>query len=139
MGTIDHLLVIKYRSIDIKSDKNVLFLTNAGPVGEAVALLFFFNRNISSLAFPLSISQSIMYKCLLIFKWKKCAAMDDDFWGTYLGMVNILLGVMIGTIRIVLGNLYHKGFEILSGVKTEDKVIDTEARLVLTIDNSFIT
>ena len=65
--------------------------------------------------------------------------MDDDFWGTYLGMVNILLGVMIGTIRIVLGYLYHKAFEILSGVKTEDKVIDTEARLVVTIDNSFIT
>ena len=64
--------------------------------------------------------------------------MDDDFWGTYLGMVNILLGVMIGTIRIVLGNLYHKGFEILSGIKTEDEVMDTIGRLVLAINNSFI-
>ena len=82
------------------------------------------------MAFPLSICQSILYKCLLIFKWEKCAAMDDDFWGTYMGMVNIMFGMMIGTIRLILGNLYHKGFEILSGIKTEDHIKDNKARYV---------
>ena len=82
------------------------------------------------MAFPLSICQSILYKCLLIFKWQKCAAMDDDFWGTYMGMVNIMFGMMIGTIRLILGNLYHKGFEILSGIKVEDQLKDNKARYI---------
>ena len=81
-------------------------------------------------AFPLSICQSILYKCLLIFKWQKCAAMDDDFWGTYIGMVNVMLGMMIGTFRLVLGNLYHKGFEILSGIHVEDQLKVNKARCI---------
>ena len=56
--------------------------------------------------------------------------MDDDFWGTYMGMVNIMFGMMIGTIRLILGNLYHKGFEILSGIKVEDQLKDNKARYI---------
>jgi len=82
------------------------------------------------MAFPLSICQSILYKCLLIFKWQKCAAMDDDFWGTYMGMANIMFGMMIGTVRLILGNLYHKGFVILSGIQVEDQLKDNKARWI---------
>ena len=81
-------------------------------------------------AFPLSICQSILYKCLLIFKWQKCAALDDDFWGTYMGMVNVMFGMMIGTVRLILGNLYHKGFVILSGIQVEDQLKDNKARCI---------
>ena len=56
--------------------------------------------------------------------------MDDDFWGTYMGMVNIMFGIMIGTVRLMLGNLYHKGFEILSGIKVEDQLKDNKARCI---------
>ena len=54
--------------------------------------------------------------------------MDDDFWGTYMGIVNIMFGMMIGTVRLILGNLYHKGFVILSGIQVEDQLKDNKAR-----------
>ena len=69
----------------------------------------------SSIIFPLAYTESILYKCLLIFNWKKCAALDDDFWGKLISIFNVFFAFTIAFIRFALGNLYHGGYEILSG------------------------
>ena len=68
-----------------------------------------------SIIFLLAYTESILYKCLLIFNWKKCAAMDDDFWGKLISIFNVSFAFLIAFIRFALGNLYHGGYEILSG------------------------
>ena len=70
----------------------------------------------SSIIFLLAYTESILYKGLLIFNWKKCAALDDDFWGKFFSIVNITFAFVIAFIRFALGNLYHGGYEILSGI-----------------------
>ena len=41
--------------------------------------------------------------------------MDDDFLGKLISIFNVSFAFVIALIRFALGNLYHGGYEILSG------------------------
>ena len=41
--------------------------------------------------------------------------MDDDFWGKLISIFNVSFAFVVAFIRFALGNLYHGGYEILSG------------------------
>ena len=84
-----------------------------------------FNRNISLIAFPMAYAESVMYKCLLIFNWKKCAAIDDEYWGTFMSLMNASLGMLVGSSRLALGNVYHEGFKMWSGLDLERNITQT--------------
>ena len=88
-------------------------------------MLVHFNRNITMIAHPLSYAESVMYKCLLIFNWKKCAALDDEYWATFMSLFNISLGMLVGSSRMILGNPFHEAFEMWSGLELEQNLTHT--------------
>ena len=96
-----------------------------GPVGLIPAWIVHFHRNISQISFPLAYAECVMYKCLLIFNWRKCAALDDDFWGTFMSLLNVSLGMLVGASRLALGNAFHEGFRMWSGLDLERNVTQT--------------
>ena len=100
-------------------------LQPVGPVGFYPAMFVHLHRNISMIAFPLTYAESVVYKCLLIFNWKKCASLDDEFWSTFMSLFNISLGMLVGSSRMTLGNFFHEAFEMWSGLELEQNVTHT--------------
>ena len=88
-----------------------------GPVGYTMAV--FRQYLISSLlCIPLGFTESILFQCLMIFSWKKCAMINDEFFTMFFNSINLVLAQIITVIRLMTGQLYMKDqFEILSGVK----------------------
>ena len=62
-----------------------------GPIGNISALIIYFNGSVM-LAIPLGYAESILFKCLLIFFWKKFAAINDEFLATFFNSFNVLIG-----------------------------------------------
>ena len=71
------------------------------------------------LAITLGYAECILFKCLLIFYWKKFAAINDDFLATFFNMFNFLIvGLTISVIRLMIGEFYFRPkFEIFSGTE----------------------
>ena len=89
-----------------------------GPIGN-VATLIFYSNNSLMLCIPLGFAECILFKCLLIFFWKKFAAINDDFFATFFNMFNVLIvGLIISLFRLMNGEYYLRyDFEIISGVE----------------------
>ena len=67
----------------------------------------------SLLCIPLGFTESILFQCLMIFSWKKCAMINDDFFAMFFNVTNLVVAQMITAIRLVAGQLYRKEqFEI---------------------------
>ena len=61
----------------------------------------------------------------MIFFWKKCASIDDDFLGTFFIMINLIIINMISIIRMMLGHFHdHEVFSVIYGDKVEYKNAD---------------
>ena len=72
----------------------------------------------SLLCIPLGFTESILFQCLMIFSWKKCAMINDEFFTMFFNSINLVLAQIITVIRLMTGQLYMKDqFEIFSGVK----------------------
>ena len=85
-----------------------------GPVGLIPAWIVHFHRNISQISFPLAYAECVMYKYL-----------DDDFWGTFMSLLNVSLGMLVGASRLAMGNAFHEGFRMWSGLDLERNVTQT--------------
>ena len=64
----------------------------------------------SLLSFPLGITESILFQCLMIFSWKKCAMISDEFLATYFNIANLMMAQMISMIRLMTGEYERKDF-----------------------------
>ena len=120
---IGRFLFDPFSTLKILDKRKFVFFS--GPVGMLPTWIVHFNRNISMISFPLAYAESVMYKCLLIFNWKKCAAIDDDFWGTFMSLMNISFGMLVGSSRLALGNVFHEGFKMWSGLELERNITQT--------------
>ena len=70
------------------------------------------------LCIPLGITESILFQCLMIFSWKKCAMINDEFFAMFFNFTNFMVAQMISVSRLMTSQLYMKDwFEMLSGVK----------------------
>ena len=89
-----------------------------GPIGNFLSLLYSFLGSLM-LAFPMGYAECILYKCLLIFFWKKCASINDDFIATFFNIFNFLIvGLNITIIRLMIGEFYLRpAFELFSGIE----------------------
>ena len=76
-----------------------------GPVGHTMAI-FRYYLNSSLLCIPLGITESILFQCLMIFSWKKCAMINDEFFATFFNFTNFMVAQMISVIRLMTGQLY---------------------------------
>ena len=76
----------------------------------------------SLLCIPLGFTESILFQCLMIFSWKKCAMINDEFFAMLFNSINLVVTQMISVIRLMTGQLYLKDqFEIYSGVKVHEQ------------------
>ena len=76
----------------------------------------------SLLCIPLGFTESILFQCLMIFSWKKCAMINDEFFTMFFNLTNLVIAQIISVIRLMTGQLYLKDqFEIYSGVKVHEQ------------------
>ena len=53
----------------------------------------------------------------MIFSWKKCAMINDEFFAMFFNFTNFMVAQIISVIRLMTDQLYAKAFEKLSGVE----------------------
>ena len=93
-----------------------------GPVGNA---LTHFRYYLHSLAYPiiLGYTETMIFRCLMIFSWKKYAMVNDEFFATFLNIFNFMMGQIISLVRFFIGDFfYHDGFQMFSGYCTNPKI-----------------
>ena len=90
-----------------------------GPVGYNLAIFQYYLTS-SLLLIPLGITESILFQCLMIFSWKKCAMINDEFFATYFNFTNFMLAQIISVTRLMTGEYENfKNFAYVSGVKVQ--------------------
>ena len=74
----------------------------------------------SLLCIPLGFTESILFQCLMIFSWKKCAMISDEFFATYFNFTNFMLAQIISVTRFMTGEYENfKLFAYVSGVEVQ--------------------
>ena len=92
-----------------------------GPIGYTMTVFRYYLLS-SLLSFPLGITESILFQCLMIFSWKKCAMINDEFFTMFFNLTNLVVAQIISVLRLMTGQLYMKDqFEIYSGVKVHEQ------------------
>ena len=99
----------------------ILIKSFVGPIGE-IPTIFVYALYSILLGIPMSWAESIIFRCLLIFFWKRFAALDDDFFAVFLNIFNYLIvGLGITIVRIMTGEFQRKpGFADWSGIEIVD-------------------
>ena len=87
-----------------------------GPVGYTLAIFRYYLSS-SLLCIPLGFTESILFQCLMIFSWKKCAMINDEFFAMFFNFTNFMVAQIISVIRLMTDQLYAKYFKKLSGVE----------------------
>ena len=108
--------------INFISSLLVLMRSFIGPMGNIPALVYFALYSVL-LALPLSFAESIIFKCLLIFFWKRFAALDDDFFALFFNVFNFLIiGFGITAIRLMTGEFQRRiDYDFWSGIELVDE------------------
>ena len=79
-----------------------------GPMGKIVTLIFYCLGSLM-LNIPMALAESVMFRCLLVFFWKKISSIDDDFFAAFFNMFNIIIiGFGLTTIRLMTGEFEHR-------------------------------
>ena len=88
-----------------------------GPIGHNLALFRSYLAS-SLLCIPLGCTESILFQCLIIFSWKKCAMINDELCAKFLNTFNLMVAQMISMFRLMTGQFETKElFTIFSGVE----------------------
>ena len=99
-----------------------------GPVGYAIAILKHYLAS-CLLCIPLGFTESILFRLLMIYSWKKCAMINDEFCAKFFNMFNFMVAQMISMFRLMTDQFETKEtFTIHSGIE----VYVDEPRLVYT-------
>ena len=88
-----------------------------GPIGYLLAI---FKHYLASclLCIPLGFTESILFRNLMIYSWKKCAMINDEFFANFFNIFNFMVAQMISLYRLMTGQFETKEyFTILSGVE----------------------
>ena len=74
----------------------------------------------SLLCIPLGFTESILFQCLMIFSWKKCAIINDEFFAAYFNFTNFMLAQIISVTHLMTGEYENfKNFAYVSGVEVQ--------------------
>ena len=88
-----------------------------GPIGYAMTI---FKHYLVScvLCIPLGVTESILYRLLMIYSWKKCAMINDEFCAMFFNTFNFMVAQMISLFRLMTDGFEIKEtFIIFSGVE----------------------
>ena len=105
-----------------------------GPIGYVGANLRWYLVS-SLLCIPLGFTEGILFRFLVIYSWKKCAMINDEFCAIFFNALNFMLAQMISIIRLMTGGFVNKTiFTVYSGVEViEEKPGLVNQMLQLTI------
>ena len=78
-----------------------------GPIGYTLAVFRYYLSS-SLLCIPLGFTESILFQCLMIFSWKKCAMINDEFFAMFFNFTNFIVTQMISVIRLMTGEYERK-------------------------------
>ena len=89
-----------------------------GPIGH-IATLIRYSIDSIMLGMPLALAEGVIFRCLLIFFWKKFASLDDEFFATFFTLFNfIIIGFGLTIIRLMKGEFEHRyDYGTLSGIE----------------------
>ena len=87
-----------------------------GPLGNGTATFICYLFS-TCLSIPLGYAETILFRCLLIFFWKKCAMINDELLAAFFMFFNFMIGQIITVIRYYIGFniLFYKEYEFISG------------------------
>ena len=107
--------------VNFTSATMILIRSFFGPIGNILAIFHYALYSIL-LGIPMSWAESIIFKCLLIFFWKRFAALDDDFFAVFFNIFNFLIvGLGITIVRLMTGEFQHRiEFDYWSGIEIVD-------------------
>ena len=92
-----------------------------GPVGNAITHLRYYIIS-SMYSMLLGSTETLLFRCIMIFSWKHCAMVNDEFFGTFLNIFNVMICQMLSIVRLFIGNFFlHRGFQLFSGYCTNVK------------------
>ena len=95
-----------------------------GPIGNIATLSLYLNYSIA-LAIPMGFAECILFRCLLVFFWKKFASINDEFFAIFIFMFNLLIMGQISIIRLMNGEFYSRyDYEIISGNEIQTSDLD---------------
>ena len=99
----------------------IIVRTLFGPIGNAITQLRYYL--ITSLySIILGSTETMLFRCLMIFSWKKYAMVNDEFFATFLNIYNLMIGQIICIICFYIGNFsLHNGYQMFSGYCTNVK------------------
>ena len=92
-----------------------------GPVGDAITQLrYYFITSIVSVI--LGSTEIMLFRCIMIFSWKKYAMVNDEFFATFLNIYNLMFGQIVSIVSFYIGDFFlHNGYEMFSGYCTNVK------------------
>ena len=105
-----------------------------GPIGYTLAILRHYLFS-SLLCIPLGFTECILFRFLMIYSWKKCAMINDEFCAIFFNNLNFMLAQMISVIRLMTGHLVTKDFEVYSGDELNVEKPKSPRLVKITLDN----
>ena len=97
-----------------------------GPIGNIATSFLYFNYSIA-LAIPMGFAECILFRCLLVFFWKKFASINDEFFAIFIFMFNLLIICLISIIRLMNGEFYSRfDYDIISGNEIQTSALDKD-------------
>ena len=96
-----------------------------GPIGIAIThFRYYILYSMRSIIY--AFTETMLFRCIMIFSWKHYAMVNDQFFATFLNIFNVMISQMISIVCFFIGDFfYHKGFQIFSGYCTNVKVGET--------------
>ena len=92
-----------------------------GPVYYAITTLRYYCTSVM-LCIPLGFTEGIVFRCCMIFFWKKCAMINDDFLATFFIMFNLIIINIISIIRVMADHFHNiEVFSVIYGNEVECK------------------
>ena len=92
-----------------------------GPVGNAITQFryYFITSTVSILLGTIEI---MLFRCIMIFSWKKYAMVNDEFFDTFLNIFNLMIGQIVCIVCFYIKDFsLHNGYQMFSGYCTNVK------------------
>ena len=92
-----------------------------GPVGNAITQFryYFITSPVSILLGTIEI---MLFRCIMIFSWKKYAMVNDEFFATFLNIFNLMIGQIVCIVCFYIKDFsLHNGYQMFSGYCTNVK------------------
>ena len=92
-----------------------------GPVGNAITQFRYYFLT-STFSIILGATESMLFRCIMIFSWKKYVMVNDEFFATFLNIYNLMIGQIVSIVSFYIGDFFlHNGYEMFSGYCTNVK------------------